>query len=287
MAFLFALRRHLQTLLRKESSAIRALRGPNELREAADAGRLVVSVQDECQVDIHYHHVSYVRYQPLRPVLLRMAIVRPLAGADASELGAQAGKIVLRLAHALAGHWFFVLDFSAYFWVDLKKPQTLQLLHIEKTTLNQEELVIEARPFRGGARLIWRGHTEKVPDTFDWEKEDRVSKKDADDGGSESSSTSDGEEDDGPNKKSCGAPEPAASRHAPKPPASSRHQQRRGSNQDWVRPLVLGHVATKVAVPEAIREHQMNRITRASTGETNWVARYWGEFASCGRFAQD
>ena len=143
-----------------------------------------------------------------------------------------------------AGHWFFALDFSAYFWVDLKKPQTLQLLHIEKTTLNQEELVIEARPFRGGARLIWRGHTEKVPDTFDWEKEDRVSKKDADDGGSESSSTSDGEEDDEPNKKSCGAPEPAASRHAPKPPASSRHQQRRGSNQDWVRPLVLGHVAT-------------------------------------------
>ena len=122
--------------------------------------------------------------------------------------------------------------------------------------------------------MIWRGHTEKVPDTFDWEKEDRVSKKDADDGGSESSSTSDGEEDDEPNKKSCGAPEPAASRHAPKPPASSRHQQRRGSNQDWVRPLVPGHVATKVAVLESIREHQMNRITRASTGETSWVARY-------------
>ena len=106
LAFLFALRRHLKALLRKESSAIRALRGPNEMREAADAGRLVVSVQDQCQVDIHYHPVSYVRYQPLRPVLLRMAIVRPLVGADAFELGARAGKILLRLAHAC---WALVL----------------------------------------------------------------------------------------------------------------------------------------------------------------------------------
>jgi hypothetical protein len=39
-------------------------------------------------------------------------------------------------------------------------------------------------------------------------------------------------------------------------------------------------MATGVAVQSAVKENQMNKVTRASTGETSWAARYWGENSS-------
>jgi hypothetical protein len=170
------------------------------MREAADEGSLVVSLQSENQADTHYHHLSFVRYQPLRPVLLRMVVAHAHIGADASELGAKKGKLLLRPAHALVGHWAFALDCSAYSWVDLQKPQTLRLLRIQNTTLSKDGFVLEVRPFQRGERLIWRGHIEKAPDRIPWEVENSKHKEDEERTDCESSSgstiMSDGEQSD-------------------------------------------------------------------------------------------
>ena len=269
LAFLQAFRQHLQAMLRKPSTVIQALRGPNEMREAADAGRLILSIQEESRAVTHYHHLSFARYKPLRPVLLRLEALQPNVGVDASELDAR-NQFLLRPARAPGGHWSFSLDCSAYAWVDLQKQQLMRLWCIEDVITRQDTLIIEARSFRRGDRLFWRGHAQKIPDKFPWEQPERQSRHDeeheGDGSGDESSGTSGGE-------ATVHDKSGVASEHAA---VGGRLPQRSGSNQDWARPLVPGHAATGVEVLATVTKLLFGKVVRSATGEATWEARFSG-----------
>ena len=278
-----AFRQRLGVMLRKPPLVLQALRGPNEMREVADAGCGILKIQEESGAVAHYHHLSFIRYQPLRPVLLRLEVLPSVVGIDVAELDAR-DKVFLRAARAPAGHWSYALDCSAYSWVDLQKPQVLCVLAIQNAIAHQDgSFIIQARSFRTGQRLIWRGHAQKIPEQFSWERPGRRCARDeehdGDESGDEKSSTSDGEEIEHDKGRSSGPSELAAPSRgvAPERAATARRApQRSGSNQDWARPLVPGHMATGVAVPAAVAKNFFGRVARSRTGETWWEARFSG-----------
>ena len=60
-------------MLRKPSVTLAALRGPNPWRVAVDGGLLVVRLDTANHGrDVQWDFVAFLRYNPLRPVLLRI-----------------------------------------------------------------------------------------------------------------------------------------------------------------------------------------------------------------------
>lgn len=90
LAFLMSWRRAMTRALQKPTVSMLALRGPNERRAAADNGTLVVRLQNlATEADTLWYHVSFARYSPFRPVLLRLAEL----GGDVPGLAAGAVRL--------------------------------------------------------------------------------------------------------------------------------------------------------------------------------------------------
>jgi hypothetical protein len=214
------------------------------------------------------------------------------SGAGATEPGARAGEVkMVRPMWAPERHWRWAWDCTAYLSIDLTKPQCVRLYNIEDVSGSGDGFVFRARKFRRATQVIWDGANAQVHDEFPWEKEsekpvEHESCEGASEGGdddlSDVASATRGK--CGNRDKGDGAPEPVATGSTPKPdPTDKAHDhngcRRRtsGSAQAWARPLVPGHPATNTMLPDEIRECVFNRIARKATGETSWVARFWGE----------
>ena len=264
LAFTLSLRQCLTRLLRKEDAAMMTLRGPNEMRIAADQGKLIIKIHDDPEVNAYFHHVCFLRYNPCRPVLLRLARASPSDGA-AEPIASD----TFRPMFAPQGFWSMAFDCSAYLSLDLSKPQRICLYEIRDTRVADSGFLLRATPFRRSDRLIWKGDAARVPDAFPWEKEEAAVAKAEDDSSSSSSSSS-----STPTKGEVKVARSVDPDHAAKPMAK---QRKSGSNQEWARNLVPGHTSDEKAVlPPGTQDCTLNQITRHS-GETSWVARFWGE----------
>ena len=289
LAFLLRFRQVMTRMLQKHSVTIEALRGPNTNRVAADRGDLVLLVQnEEHPTDCLWHHISYIRYQPFRPVLLSLS---PLPDDAAQGLGGvivPAGPVALLRPTYTAGsrhraRWAFAFDCLAYKSLNLSCRYTVALHVITDVQRFDGDFLLVVRPCMGAVREIWAGKFANIPQSFPWEN---VAAKDAelvqDKDGSDEEDDDEDQENEEPLQDGAApslvATTPARKEPARKEPADSvgvgAACRQKGSKQPWVRPLVPGHASTKVLL-KASTECTLNRITRNSTGETSWVARFY------------
>ncbi len=158
----------LSSLLKKPTVTIRALRGDNERRTAADTGKLVISFEktDQGEEAIQWYHLSHVRYQPCRPVLMRLTGATrsggpgPAAQPAVAEL---AGETVLQPAWIRTDggqeqHWWWILGREAFTTTPLEHPLTMRLhMLMDVSRDSQGRFVLTTRPFQGACRTFWAG----------------------------------------------------------------------------------------------------------------------------------
>ena len=173
LAFTLSWRQALTRLLRREEPSIRLLRGPNEMRAAADEGRLILEVSEAAAPHnawLNFYYVCFIRYSPCRPVLLRLQLVESAPDVDATELDVR----TFRAMHTSEGHWFIACDTSAYLSVDEGQAQMLVLHHVfQIQPQGPAGVLLQARPFRRSRRCIWQGSAAPCPELFRWEREPR------------------------------------------------------------------------------------------------------------------
>ena len=303
-AFLDSMRRTINTALRTASVTVLAMKGENELRKAADTTLMVIGLHSPDGKVASWLHVSHVRYQPLRPVFLRLCAetARTLTMDQASL-----ERVVLRLVEYQeendSKRWWWVLDHDAFLTLDLAQTWHLQFYRVVDVTRTHGELRLHAEKFRGATRVVWRGVHNEAPalermrlKAHQDDEAEQAQRDDGDADADEKDPDDDDEDDNDDNgdreddlQKRNGAPEPVAalqSRNgAPEPVAASSLQPakpksrkiRLGSDTPWVRPLIPGHHSSKFLVPDQITECMLNRITRSAQNTTSWVARYHGE----------
>ena len=286
LAFLLRFRQVMTRMLTKHSVTIEALRGPNTNRVAADRGDLVLLTQNvEHTTDFLWHHVSYIRYKPFRPVLLTLSPVPVDTAQGPGGVIVPAGPVaLLRPTYTAASRhrarWAFAFDCLAYKSLNLSCEYTLALHVITDVQSFDGDFLLVVRPCMGAVREIWAGRFAKIPQSFPWEK---VAAEHAElvqgEDGSDEEDDDEGQEDEEPLQDPTPARE-APARKEPAVPALPQSMlavgaacRQKGSKQPWVRPLVPGHASTKVLL-KASTECTLNRITRHSTGETSWVARF-------------
>ena len=292
-AFLDSVRRTMSTALRKPSVTVLAMQGENELRAAADATLLVIALHSPEGKVASWHHVSHARYQPLRPVFLRLCVEtgRTLAVDQASL-----DDVVLRLVEyeedndrngapglvAASTRWWWVLDHEAFLTLDLIQPWHLQFYRLTDVTRTHGALRLHARKFWGAAWAVWRGVHQETPalertrlkDNQDDEAEQAHDDDDDDGDDDDDDDHGDDDDDDGGSdrKDDCQKKvDPDVSLQQAKPKS---RKIRRGSDTPWVRPLIPGHHSSKFEVPDEITDCMLNRITRNAQNTKSWVARY-------------
>ena len=289
-------RSSLATLLRKPTVTLRALRGENEDRVAADAGQIIIkfshTVTAAC---VGWGHLSYLRHKPLRPVFMRLTASSggsSSGGADPAAEESTEEVLTPMWANEASGapqhRWWWCTDEEFILPFDLEHPVSFHLFQLTEAWKDDSGFVrLRARPRVRGVRNFWPGllSVQSRLDALarcdvDEEEAEQAGREEEGDAANDDDDEEDeehepeGERDAGPLQ----APEPLVGSVPGEdhPPPPKRRQRSTGSDLAWVRPLVPGHRSTHSVLPEGVDICTLSRITRSATGATSWVARYAG-----------
>jgi hypothetical protein len=153
----------MNTLLRKPKDV--AVRGENERRVAADATLLIVALHNTEKKNSLWYHVSHLRYQPLRPVFLRLWL-ETTRGPTTEQ--AMSDAVVFRMAEYKeengVEHWWWVVGHDAFLSVSLEDTWDLQCYRLVDTDRVDGTQRLHARKFHGSTRTVWHGLNDMKKD---------------------------------------------------------------------------------------------------------------------------